>query len=365
MFKYTKNIQIQGEFYTIEQLQYLCEQKINSPSVELWEKDIYLFIRDWFSKSDTINVSTSGSTGKPKSIILKKAHMIASAKATISFFSLKKGDNVWLCLPVKYIAGKMMIVRSIVGELNLVYSEPTSIPFLNKYLKVDFAAMVPNQVHQLLKTGEGLIQLKKVNNLLIGGAGISDELEKRLVNLPEISVWHSYGMTETITHIAIRSLLSKSMFGNYYPLHGIKVRVNNNSQLIINAPEIGVNNLITNDIAVQFDDNSFSVIGRVDNVIISGGIKLHPEIIEAKIKKYISNNFFVGGIPDSVLGQKLVLFIEENASHNCDFIHEIIKQNLSKYEIPKEIIFLKDFLRTENGKLRRNVMVNSHVRLLK
>jgi len=365
MFNDIQNIKLQGKLYTVKELKYFCEQKINSPVVQAWEKDICLFIQDWFSASKTITVTTSGSTGAPKKIKLQKQHMIASAKATLSFFNLKKGDSAWLCLPVKYIAGKMMIVRAIVGELNLVYSEPTSIPILDKSSKVNLAAMVPNQVHELLKTQKGLIQLQKIDNLLIGGAGISDKLEKRLLNLPEILAWHSYGMTETITHIAIRSLSNISMFGNYYPLPGIKISVNNNSQLIINAPAIGVNNLITNDIAQQFDDGSFSVIGRADNVIISGGIKLHPEIIEAKIKKHISNNFFVGGIPDSVLGQKLVLFIEENENlnENSDFNYEIFYQNLSKFEKPKEIIFFKNFLKTENGKLRRKVMINSYVRL--
>ncbi len=367
MFNNSLNIQVQGNFFAVGELKQFCAEKINNTKTQVWEKEIYSFIRDWFSACDTITVTTSGSTGNPKEIHLHKRYMIASAKATLSFFDLKNGDNMWLCLPVKYIAGKMMIVRAIVGELNLIYSEPNTSPLIESSRKINFSAMVPNQVYSLLKSPQGINQLQNIDNLLIGGSDISYALENKLTSTPSISCWHSYGMTETITHIALRKLFPNANTRSFLPLNGIRITTNSNSQLIIDAPDIGVRNLITNDIVELLNDNSFLIIGRQDNVIISGGIKLHPEIIESKIKKYISNNFFIGGIPDASLGEKLILFIEANSNNNqhIDLFKDKIKENLLKFEIPKEIIFLKYFLQTENGKLRRKTMVNNYIESLK
>ena len=367
MTNHVKHIKILGELYSVKELLFLCEQKIESSLVPLWEKDIFLFLRSWFSASETITVSTSGSTGTPKKIKLQKVHMIASAKATLSFFSLKKGANAWLCLPVTYIAGKMMIVRAIVGELNLVYSEPNSNPFIYNLQKIEFAAMVPNQVFELLKSGKGKHQLQNIENLLIGGAAISESMENSLLQIPNITAWHSYGMTETITHIAVRKLSKQDKNKRYIPFSDVIIGVNNESQLIINYKAIGVNNLKTNDIANIFEDGSFTIIGRADNVIISGGIKLHPEKIEGKISKYLSNSIFVGGIPDEKLGAKLVLFIQDNSVDpiSTDEVFDRLYNNLSKYELPKKIIFLKEFTRSKNGKIDRNYMINKYIFNLK
>jgi O-succinylbenzoic acid--CoA ligase len=357
------NIQIQDKIFTVDELKHFCVQKINNTKTPIWEKDIFLFIEEWFSTSDTITVNTSGSTGTPKKIQLQKTHMSASAKATLSFFDLKKGDQMWLCLPVKYIAGKMMIVRSFVGNLNLIYSEPTSTPTHKVEQKISFSAMVPNQVFNLLNSQKGINQLQNINKLLIGGSSISSELENKLLNTLSISCWHSYGMTETITHIALRNLSSDTENRIFLPLNGINLKTNFNSQLIIDAPAIGVKNLVTNDVVKLNKDKSFIIIGRVDNVIISGGIKLHPETIESKINKLITNNFFIGGIPDSILGEKLILFIEGNSDNNQlnDLLNNKFEGNLLKYEIPKTIIYLKEFLRTKNGKLKRKSMTNNYI----
>ncbi len=363
MFSPIQNIQILGKFYTIEQTVKLCDEITSNPKVEVWEKEIYKFIQDWLSSSVEITVTTSGSTGTPKEINIRKKHMIASANATLSFFKLKQGDSAWLCIPVKYIAGKMMIVRSIVGNLNLVYSMPNSVPIIKNNQNITFAAMVPNQVFELINTQAGLKQLHNISTLLIGGSSISSELENHLLKIPSLVIWHSYGMTETITHIALRKLSPVSK-NSYYPLSGVKISVNLNNQLIIDAPAIGVTNLVTNDIAKLMDGGSFDIIGRADNVIVSGGIKLHPEIIENKIKQKISYNFFIGSVADKKLGEKLILFIEGSLTKDFDTVQ--VKKNisniLSKFEIPKEIVFLKSFLRTENGKLRRNTMINRYIK---
>ncbi|HJN05744.1 MAG TPA: AMP-binding protein, partial [Bacteroidales bacterium] len=302
MFDSYPIVQIQGIYYKVDELKLLCKEKISNSQVQNWEKEIYLFLLELFSSSLTINVSTSGSSGFPKKIVLQKEHLIASAKATIKFFDLKKDDTIWLCLPVAYIAGKMMIVRSIVGGLNLLYCKPSSIPLYDKNTNVDFVAMVPNQIFEMLETEVGLRQLSKIKKLLIGGSELSNELEESLLERSSVNAWHSYGMTETITHIALCKLSSANKKGVFKLLPEISVRLNKNEQLIINAPSVGVFNLVTNDIAKINEDGSFLIIGRSDNVIISGGVSLFPEIIEQKIEKHIPSNFFIGGLPDEKLG---------------------------------------------------------------
>jgi len=359
MFKNIPYIQIQGKLFTQEKLEVLCDQIINDSNVQLWEREIYSFIMDFFSSSDTIEVTTSGSTGPPKKISIKKEHMIASAKATVSFFNLEKDDTAWLCLPVKYIAGKMMIVRAIVGGLNLLYSEPNSIPVITEEIKIDFVAMVPNQVFGLLEGAIGKRQLSNIGSLLIGGSGITNKLESDLLLNPSINAWHSYGMTETITHIALREIGANS--NNFKPLAGVEVSTNSEGQLIIDAPKIGVDNLVTNDIADILEDGSFIIVGRIDNVVVSGGIKLFLENIESKISHHISQNYFVGGVPDEKLGEKLILFIEGSSMDN-NLINKL-RTDLQKFEIPKEIVHLPDFLRTDTGKIRRKEIIANYLKM--
>ena len=355
MFDKFKIIQIFGERYNVRDLLVHCKEIINDPEVADWEKDIYHFLQELFSSSKTIIVETSGSTGNPKTISIEKEHLIASAIATLTFLDLAQNDNIWLCLPVKYIAGRMMIVRSIVGGLNLLYSKPASNPVIEMDANVDFVSMVPNQVFELLTSKDGVRQLSKIKTLLIGGSGISQELEDRLLSVSDINAWHSYGMTETITHIALRKLSPDNNTGKFTLLPGIGVSANPNDQLIIDAPEIGVFDLVTNDIVSINADGTFIILGRADTVVISGGIKLFPEIIESKIAKHMTDNFFVGAIADEKLGEKLTLFIESSANEHkvYDSLKQIFVQELKEYEIPKKVICLPRFLRTETGKIKR------------
>lgn len=357
------HIKLNGKQYSIDEVKKLCEKQLSDSGIQTWENEIYSFLMDWYSPSDYITVSTSGSTGSPKKIKLQKKHMIASANATLSFFNLKRGDTAWLCLPVKYIAGKMMIVRAIIGGLNLVFSAPDSFPKLNSNQKVSFAAMVPNQVYGLLYSDEGIQQLLQIRKLLIGGSSITAELEEKLLENPAINVWHSYGMTETITHIAMRRISSLNSIGSYNPLPGIKIHTDLENKLVIDAPKIGVSNIITNDVVRILENGSFLIDGRIDNVIISGGIKLFPDIIERKISTYISNNFFVGSVSDEKLGEKLILFIEGDNFNDkmITLLKRAMKQNLQKFEMPRGIIILPEFLRTETGKILRKKIIESYL----
>lgn len=307
-----------------------------------WQKEIYLFIRDWFSEDEFINSKTSGSTGIPKEIKISKSAMKMSAEMTGKFFGLNEGNSALLCMPVNFIAGKMMIVRAIELKLKLFCVEPKSKIDLGFINQIDFAPMTPMQV-------EGSInKISKIKILLIGGAPLSEELRTQLLNL-ETQIFESYGMTETITHIALKEI-SEEFFTT---LKGISISKDERDCLVIKTPYFE-EEIITNDIVEIKEENQFKWLGRFDNVINSGGIKLFPEQIEAKLKPIVREEFIISSLPDNTLGEKLILIIEGIETLNF----ELETLNLSKFEIPKEIYFVKEFPRTESGKIKRNELLN-------
>jgi len=350
---------IEGKSFTENDLIQYCKQKLVDEEIEKFEKDIFQFILEWFSPSDYMELKTSGSTGKPKEIRLQKKHMEASARATISFFDLKPKDKILHCLPMHFIAGKMMVVRALVGSLDLYYVQPSSKPDIFPD-NVSFTAMIPLQVSNLIKDDESRKSFSKIDKLIVGGSFISVDLVNQLQKTTT-QVWQTYGMTETITHIALRKINGSNKSEWYTTLSGVSVNLDNRGCLIISAEHIGVGNLITNDLAEINETGEFKIKGRVDNIIISGSIKFNPEEIESKLSGSISNDYFIGGLNDNELGQKLVLFIEDEGTlkRKVFDIWEMIEGKLAKLEVPKEIIFLPSFNHTASGKIDRKAIINS------
>jgi O-succinylbenzoic acid--CoA ligase len=308
-----------------------------------FEKDTGSFILDWFDEKPFIELTTSGTTGTPKIIQIKKEAMVSSALATGTFFDLKAGDKALHCLPTKYIAGKMMLVRGMILGLEMDFVAPDSTPLKSSDNDYDFAAMVPLQVQNSIS------ELYKVKKLIIGGAKINEKLRTILMEFPT-QIYETYGMTETITHIAAKRIGEEafSVFPN------VTILQDERECLVINAPRISDEKLVTNDIVELILENQFVLKGRIDNVVNSGGIKLIPEQIEEQLSDKIASRFFVSGIPDAILGEKLILVIEGEKQ----IFDETIFENLNKYEKPKEIRFVSKFIETENGKVMRKETMN-------
>jgi len=324
---------------------------IDNPSAPEWEKELFLFLNEWFSDSDFVLAQTSGSTGDPKPIELPKSVMIKSAERTIEYFKLKKSDRLLLCLPCQYIAGKMMVVRAIVGQMDLVTVNPASdFDFLMNQ-PFDFGAMVPNQVFKLLEQASGKEKLENIRNLLIGGSSIPAPLETQISRLKN-RVVSTYGMTETASHIAIRELSGEKRSDIYNCLSGISVTTNDNDCLKIHVPELN-EPLQTNDIAEILTPTSFQILGRTDDAIISGGIKYFPATIEKKLETAITGRFVISSLPDEKLGEKLVLVIEGQRT-DIELIQQLSRKLLPQFEHPKAICFLEIFPETTTGKLKRN-----------
>ena len=342
-----------SQTYTFAQLPALIAEKRRLQLPE-WEEALFVFLEKWLDESDTIQAQTSGSTGVPKKLELKKEQMIASARLTNQFFDLQKEDTVLLCLSTNYIAGKMMIVRALVGQLHLIAIEPASYPIINKSVK--FAAMVPMQVETLLSSTEGLEVMSYIDKLIIGGSATSALLETKLQNI-STNCYATYGMTETVSHIALRKINGADSSNEYRALKGVRFKQDERDCLVIHAPHLQVEPFITNDIVILKNSMCFEWIGRFDNVINSGGVKLFPETIEKKISSFIAQRFYITSRKDEKLGEKVVLVIEsepftELKKQELDIQ---LSSHLGRFEKPREIIFISCFEETSTGKVKRIV----------
>lgn len=309
-----------------------------------FQKSLGDFLIDWFDNKSFIEMNTSGTTGIPKLIRIEKEAMVNSALATGDFFDLKPGDRVLHCLPADYVAGKMMFVRSFILGLDMDFVEPNSHPLEYIDEKYDFAAMVP------LQAKNSLDKLKNIKKIIIGGVKIHKSLEQELVKLPN-EIYETYGMTETITHIAAKRVGERA----FSVLPNVTVSTNEHNCLIVHAKNISAEPIITNDIVELVSNKQFVWLGRFDNVINSGGIKLMPEKIEEKLSTRIPRRYFVCGQADDVLGEKVVLYVEGEPMS----IDEAVFTSLDKYEKPKDIVFIPKFKVTATGKIIRKESIDS------
>jgi len=310
------------------------------------------FLAEWNSPDDRMLVHTSGSTGKPKPLWVEKHRMEASARITCHFLGLKAGDTALLCMPLDYIAGKMMVVRALTCGLRLSSVEPSSHPLASTSPRepLTLVAMVPLQVWNTLQVPQERERLMQVKHLLIGGGAVSHELETQLQPLPN-AVWSTYGMTETLSHIALRRLNGPERSDYYTPFEGIKVALDNEGCLVIDAPAVHPGRLATNDRAILAPDGRrFKIIGRKDNVVCSGGIKLQIEEIEEKLRSSITLPFIISKRPDPLLGETVVLLVEGNDTEKW---REACRKALSKYEMPRHIVCVDRLPLTDTGKPAR------------
>ena len=314
------------------------------------QKDLTAFLEEWNNKSPYIQVKTSGSTGTPKEMLVKKEQMMNSARLTCDFLGLNSGDTALLCMPLQYIAGKMMVVRSLVANLELVVCEPSGHPLADIDKPLRFAAMIPLQVYNSLQSPEERRRLEQIDILIIGGGAIDMQLEKAIQELPG-AVYSTYGMTETLSHIAMRRLNGPTASCFYTPFDNVKLSLSEEETLVIDAPSVSDQLLVTNDIAELKPDGSFRIIGRKDNVIVSGGIKMQIENMENKLRSVISFNFAITAVPDPKFGEAVVLLI--NSNHEISEVRNLLHGNLPKYQQPKFIIPVKNIPHTETGKINR------------
>lgn len=309
------------------------------------EINVAQFIEKWLDFSEEVSVKTSGSTGKPKKIVLTKQQMVNSAKATGAYFKTGSGTKALLCIPANYIAGKMMLVRAMVLGWDLHVVQPTKDALVEYDNDYDFVAMVPYQVYHSFEA------LSKVKKLIIGGGAVSRTLEETLQSVPT-DCFSTYGMTETITHIAVRRLNGPARSDHYHALPDVKFAQDDRGCLLISAPKISDAVVVTNDLVTLINPTSFVWLGRWDNVVNSGGVKLYPEVIEATLAETIPDNrFIIASEKDEQLGERVILVFEGSEHQIPDFKKAF--EVLEAYQRPKKIYRLSKFPYTETGKIKR------------
>lgn len=310
------------------------------------------FMEEWMKNDDFIWLKTSGSTGAPKEIIVEKKQMLSSASMTALFFGFEEGQTALLCLPMRYIAGKMMVVRALYSRLNLLCVEPGPSPVtsVSDSTVIDFVPLVPMQLL-------GVNSTKKIRKILLGGSAISPSMEEAFQSL-QAEIFEGYGMTETLSHIALRRVNGAGKSDVYRALPGVHIETDERGCLIADVSFL--NHLVyTNDVVDLKSDKEFIWRGRYDNVINSGGIKFFPEEIEKKLASVIHDRFFIAGLPDERFGEKLCLLVEgdEYPKERYDTLLSDITRHLQKYEKPRDIFFIKNFKTTASGKIIRGQTV--------
>lgn len=313
------------------------------------------FLQEWFDEKPYVTGRTSGSTGKPKEIRLDKEDMRASARMTNRFFGINGDSVLLLCLSVSYIAGKMMVVRALEAGADLWAIPANSHPLRDVEWRdgqaVDLAAMVPMQVEVSLQERKEAELFGCVRQLLIGGAPVSERLEHQLERLPTVS-YATYGMTETVSHVALRKI---GWGMEYFALENVRFEQDERGCLLIDAPHLQQRHFVTNDIVDLLDEQHFRWLGRWDHVIISGGLKFFPEVIEQKISRFFNGRFFIASRPDERLGERIVLVVEGKLPMAFDLLKEQLDRVLNPYERPREFVVLPHFAETRTGKVIRKL----------
>lgn len=306
------------------------------------------FLEEWNSDCPYVEVKTSGSTGAPKVMQVEKQRMLASARITCDFLGLKPGDTALLCMSLDYIAGKMMVVRAMERGLKLEVVKPSGHPLGRTNVVPVFAAMVPMQVYNSLQVPGESERLKMIKHLIIGGGAIDEVLAEELKTFPN-HVWSTYGMTETLSHIALRRLNGPEATEWYTPFPTVKVSLNDEGCLVIDAPEVCKEQLVTNDIAVIQETGDFRILGRKDNVICSGGIKIQAEEVERLLREHLREPYLISKRPDEKFGEVVVLLTEGDT----EAARMVCERVLDKYQRPKAYIHVREIPLTETGKPAR------------
>lgn len=341
------------------------------------------FLSEWNNDSDRVLVHTSGSTGKPKPMMVEKKRMLNSARITCDFLGLKPGDSALLCMSLDYIAGKMVVVRSIERHLHLISVSPSGHPLKDINEEITFAAMVPMQVYNTLQVPEERERLTHIRHLIIGGGAIDASLEKELRSLPgNIAIWSTYGMTETLSHIALRRINGDEASEWYQPFDSVKISQTDEGCLVIDAPLVCAETLVTNDIVEiepyiynkeekhdKVEKLRFRIKGRKDNVICSGGIKIQIEEVEALLKPHLEKPFMIAKKKDEKFGEIAVLLTEDEdikkveatirrlLSGKSDDSNKSSESANHKYWIPREFRYVEHLPLTETGKPKRSILL--------
>lgn len=336
---------LEGVSYGREELLAHCRDTLGSDSLPDWKEEVYSFILQFLDRSaDRIIQHSSGTTGEPKPIYLRKEAMVNSARRTLEFFRPGAGSRILLCLPVRYIAGKMVVVRALEGKLDLVLAEPSGNPLHSVSGPFSLCSLVPLQLHSALEQGE---DLSRFETILVGGGSVHETIREKLALVVGTHVYESFAMTETCSHIALKRISGPVSESFFTLMQGVRISTDQRGCLVAEMEGVTEQPVITNDLVeIRMNGRQFSWEGRYDNLINSGGIKIRPEPLEQEIGKWLGYECVLVAVTDPVLGERMVLVVEHPGDGApVDRWEVLLKSNLAAAECPKRIVTLERFPR--------------------
>lgn len=348
--KIREPVWLEGGSFTIAGLRKHCLEHLDNPQTPLWRREVLAFMALFLDPDEhVITQRSSGTTGDPKSFTLQRANMLKSAQRTLEFFGLMRGDKALLCLPVQYIAGKMMVVRALLGGLDLILREPSSRPIRDYDGCIHFTAMVPLQIEETLRHGD---PVKRISRLLIGGGELHPATRDRISSMDVPEVYETFGMTETYTHFALKRINGTSPDPGFRLLRGVHVHRDARGCLEVEVPGVTSGKVLTNDLVeIGEEGKGFTWLGRFDNLINTGGIKIIPELLEERIRECLGHECLVLPEADRKLGNRLVLVVESPGKEvPVEQWLQILRDRLSSYEVPRRIIHVESLPRNASMK---------------
>lgn len=335
-------------------------QRKRSMEDEAWMDDLCDLVFDLAIQDGSLRVATSGTTGPPKMISLPRRDLVNSARLTAETFGLHEGDRVLLCLPCEYIAGKMMVVRAMALGLDLHVIGPRGSVLDNLGGVQDrfrFTAMVPLQLHRAIQEDKPRVE-RQFDTVLLGGGPVSQALEEDVQGLGT-AVFHGYGSTETVTHVALRRLNGPQPEAAYHAIGRITFALDERGCLVVNTPHLTRKRHVTNDLVDLIDDRNFRWLGRIDNVILSGGKKFYPEQMEKSTAGMVPYPHYFIPMDDAVLGQAVAMVLETDREPEevIDDVVPVLMKVLPEHQWPRRIVALAKFARTTSGKIIRERFV--------
>ncbi|MDE6669121.1 MAG: AMP-binding protein [Muribaculaceae bacterium] len=311
--------------------------------------------RQWLDASPWLEARSSGSTGLPKIIRLPKALVRTSALATNNFFSITPDSLLYSCVSPRFIGGKMMLIRAVEANARFAFEMPSNTPvgLLDLTTPIDLLAVVPSQMYWIL---DNVSRLPQLRNIIVGGSAIPAPLREAIAVSP-LNVFETYGMTETASHIALRSVSKLPV--PFTPLPGVKLSLDLRGCLCIKRDEFEV--IQTNDLATLNNDGTFEILGRFDNVIVTGARKVIPDEIEARLSDCINGEFAVSWVTDNKWGALVTLCVTDSSLSDPQrrrMLAEEVYRRFEPYQRPRLLVFVKTVPRTPMGKIDRPTLHN-------
>lgn len=311
------------------------------------------FIREWQNGANHFTLYTSGSTSEPKPVVLHKSLMQWSAANTASVLQPSKDDRILCCLPCTKVGGLMMLVRALEWQIPVEIIEPIANPFLVERT-ASIVSLTPFQLFQVLNNQASISHLKKTRAVIIGGGELSETIEAQIIEnkISDTVFYHSYGMTETYSHIALRAINGPNASRYFKPFNDVIITTTSDGCAHIKLPLNNIE-LTTTDIITMHNDGSFKIIGRADFIINTGGVKIQPEQIEKAIIEKLKPHhpFIISSEKDEALGNRIILIAEKHFEYQLDDLAFL--KTINPYAVPKAIKIVDALERNEGGKIIR------------